>query len=189
MPFLASLMDVPFKRELVQALRAASSQETPEQVEQRIKQAVADALAKAGTDLKARELDMKERLTDAQIKELMAKAVQTGVQAAFSAMQGGVQVAQMPQIAPIADAIMQGAGYQKPQPLGDDPNFPTPEGVAPGSTVPAVGGSIPDAPAAGRRDDPMVVHQNTSPEFPPVPQQAGDGMRGIETRSTADNMG
>lgn len=190
MPFLASLMDVPFKRELVQALRAASSQETPEQVEQRIKQAVADALAKAGTDLKVRELDMKERLTDAQIKELMAKAVQTGVQAAFSAMQGGVQVAQMPQIAPIADAIMQGAGYQKPQPLGDDPNFPTPEGVAPGSTVPAaVGGGIPDAPAAGRRDDPMVVHQNTSPEFPPVPQQAGDGMRGIETRSTADNMG
>ncbi len=124
MPFMASLMDVPFKRELVESLRAAGAQETPEQVEQRIKQAVADALKQAGNDLKARELDMKERLTEAQIKQIMAQAVQTGVQAAFSAMQGGAQVAQMPMIAPIADKIMQGAGYQAPNPGGDDPNFP-----------------------------------------------------------------
>ena len=40
-------------------------------------------------------------------------------------MQGGSQVAMMPQIAPIADEIMKGAGYQRPNPMGDDPNFPT----------------------------------------------------------------
>lgn len=173
MPFLASLMDVPFKRELVEALRSASAQESPEQIEQRIKQAVQDALKQSGNELKARELDIKERLSEAQIKELMAKAVQTGVQAAFSAMQGGAQVAMSPQIAPIADAIMQGAGYQRPNPMGDDPNFPTPQGVPV---------------AANAQPDIAQVHTNTSPEFPPVPQQPDTGMQGIETARTSDNI-
>ena len=176
MPMMASLMDMPFKRQLVQALQQAGAQESPEQVEQRIQQAVQDALAKAGNELKARELDMKERLTEAQIKQIMAQAVQTGVQAAFSAMQGGAQVAMQPQIAPIADAIMQGAGYQKPNPGGDDPNFPAPAGV-PMQAAPAGTG----AELAG-------VRANTSPAFPPVPQQAEQGMTGIETTSTADNL-
>lgn len=186
MPFMASLMDLPFKRELVQALRAAGAQETPDQVEKRIQQAVADALAKAGHELKARELDMKERLTEAQIKQIMAQAVQTGVQAAFSAMQGGAQVAQMPMIAPIADAIMQGAGYQRPNPGGDDPNFPTPtQTAAMNIKSPYIQGQ---GPAAAETEPSDQVHQNTSPEFPPVPQQAGHGMQGIETATTADNL-
>ena len=176
MPLMATLLDVPFKNELVEALQSAGSQESPEQVEKRIQQAVQDALAKAGNDLKARELDMKERLTEAQIKQIMAQAVQTGVQAAFSAMQGGAQVAQMPMIAPIADAIMMGAGYQKPSPGGDDPNFPMPAG-APMQPAPA-------GPGVELAD----VQQNTSPAFPPVPQQAEQGMAGIETTTTADNL-
>ena len=177
MPFLASLMDVPFKRELVEALRAAGAQESPEQVEQRIKQAVQDALAKAGNELKARELDLKERKTDAEIKQIMAQAVQIGVQAAFSAMQGGAQVAMNPQIAPIADAIMQGAGYQRPNPGGDDPNFPTPQGLP-----------VQPAPQGGGGDALAQVDENTSPAFPPVPQQPPTGMGGIETLETADNL-
>ncbi len=175
-PLMASLMDVPFKRELTEALQQAGAQETPEQVEQRIQQAVAQALKDAGNELKSRELDMKEKLTEAQIKQLMAQAVQTGVQAAFSAMQGGAQVAMQPQIAPIADAIMQGAGYQKPNPGGDDPNFPTPTGV-PMQPAPAdQGAELGD------------VQANTSPAFPPVPQQAEQGMTGIETPTTTDNL-
>ncbi|MFX6118792.1 hypothetical protein ABTE85_21255, partial [Acinetobacter baumannii] len=82
MPMMASLMDVPFKRQLVDALKAAAAQESPEQVEQRIQQAVAKALTDAGNDLKARELDIKERLTDAQIQDTVAAAVLKGVQAA-----------------------------------------------------------------------------------------------------------
>ena len=78
--------------------------------EQRIKKEVADALARAGHELKARELDMKERVSEAQIKKIVGEAVQTGVQAAFSAMQAGAQVAMNPAIAPIADAIMMSAG-------------------------------------------------------------------------------
>ena len=66
----------------------------------------------------------------AREKLMGAQQVQTGVQAAYSAMQGGAQVAQMPMIAPIADEIMKSAGYQAPNPGGDDPNFLTPEGAA-----------------------------------------------------------
>lgn len=176
MPYMVSLMDVPFKKDVVEAIRAASEQDTPEQVEERIKQAVADALAKAGNDLKARELELKGRKTDAEIRNIDANSVQIGVQAAFSAMQAGVQVAQMPQIAPIADEVMKGAGYQAPNPAGQDPNFPTPAGV-----------QVPEA--ASVEGAGMGVRQNTSPAFPPVPQQVGSPMAGIETPSSADNLG
>lgn len=192
LPFLASLMDVPFKRDLVQALRAASAQETPEQVEQRIKQAVQDALAKAGNDLKARELDMKERLTEAQIKQIMAQAVQTGVQAAFASMQGGAQVAQMPMIAPIADAIMQGAGYQRPSPGGDDPNFPTPaQTAAMNIKSPYIQGQDPALPAPAAEEEAAAappVRENTSPTFPPRAPDGASPMQGIETARTSDNL-
>lgn len=176
-PFMVGLMDLPYKRELVEAIRASSQQSSPEEIEQQIKQAVADALAKAGTDLKARELDMKERLTDAQIEKMMREAVQVGVQTAFSAMQGGAQVAQMPMIAPIADSIMQSAGYQRPNPGGDDPNFPVPVGTAPVDL--SGGGGAAAVPE---------VQANTSPGFPPVPQQPEQGMQGIETADTGDNL-
>lgn len=116
---------------------------------------------------------MKERVTDAQIKQIMAQAVQTGVQAAFSAMQAGAQVAQMPQIAPVADAIMQGAGYIKPA-RGDDPDFPTAEIAAP---VPQGPGPMPGG-----------VAQNTSPSFPPIPDSGDSPMAGIETPATGDNL-
>lgn len=56
LPFMVSLMDVPFKRDVVQAIRAVSAQETPEAIEQRIKDEVQKALIQAGHDLKAREL-------------------------------------------------------------------------------------------------------------------------------------
>ena len=102
----------------------------------------------------------------------MAEAVQTGVQAAFSAMQAGAQVAQMPQIAPIADVVMQGAGYKRPNPMGDDPNFPQP-------TAPAVAEQAQAAPE---------VRQNTSPTFPPVPDDGTSPIQGIETPATADNL-
>lgn len=174
MPFMVMLMDVPFKRDVVQALRAASQQETPEQVEERIQQAVEDALAKSGAELKMREIAIKERVSEADIERIRAQAIQIGVQAAYSAMQGGAQVATMPQIAPVADAIMQGAGYRRPNPMGDDPNFPTPATAA--SDVPVEPGSVPG------------VVQNTSPAFPPVPQDGPSPMQGIETPAVTDNL-
>ena len=188
-PLMASLMDVPFKRELTEALQAAGAQETPEQVEQRTQQAVAQALKDAGNDLKARELDIKERLTDAQIKDIIAAQVLKGVQTAFSAMQGGAQVAQMPMIAPIADAIMQGAGYQKPNPGGDDPNFPTAgETAAMNIKDPYIQGGGGAAAVPEAEQGALEARENTSPAFPPIPQQAEQGMNGIETTATTDNL-
>lgn len=189
-PYMVALMDSPYKREIVEALRAVGAQETPEQVEQRIKQTVQDALVKAGNDLKARELDIKERMSEAQIKDIVAAAVLKGVQAAFSAMQGGVQVTEMPMIAPIADAIMAGAGYQKPNPIGDNPNFPTPP-IPQGAASEPVAEEALDAKgpgAEGPADQAMDVRQNTSPGFPPVPQGPETGMRGMETPTPEDNL-
>lgn len=168
MPFMIDLMDLPRKKEVVEAIRAASGQTDPAQMREQIKQELM-------YELKSREVDIKDRVSDAQIRKLMAEAVQTGVAAAFSAMQGGAQIAMNPMIAPIADEIMKGAGYQLPAPGGVDPNFP----------VPAMPAPVQDAAAQALPD----VQANTSPAFPPVPQGAEQGMTGIETTTTSDNLG
>lgn len=164
-PFMVDLMDLPRKKDVVEAIRNASGQTNPEQIREQVKQELMH-------DLKERELALREREVAAREKLLGAQTVQTGVQASYSAMQAGAQVAQMPQIAPIADMVMQGAGYQKPNPMGDDPNFPQPAVAMP-----------PEAPSEG-----LEVQANTSPSFPPVPDQPDTGMTGIETPDAADNL-
>lgn len=129
LPYLIALSDTPFKKDIVEAIRNAAKLPTEEEIEQRIKEAVTQALKDAGNELKVQELALKERKTDSEILYTNAKRVQTGVQSSYSAMQGGVQIAQMPQIAPIADEIMKGAGYQRPNPMGQDPNFPTAQDI------------------------------------------------------------
>lgn len=169
MPFMVDLMDLPRKKQVVEAIRAASQGQTdPEQLRKQIEQELM-------RDLKMRELDLRERELAAKEKLIAAQTVQTGVQASYSAMQAGAQIAQMPAIAPIADEVMKGAGYQTPNPGGDDPNFPAP--------APAPG-ALPTVDPAAMLD----VQANTSPAFPPVPDDAGAGMQGIETPNTADNL-
>jgi len=169
LPFMVSLMDVPYKKEVVDAIRAASSQESPEAVEKRIKDEVQKALVQAGHELKARELDMKERVSEAQIKQIMAQAVQTGVSAAFAAIQTGEKIALNPAIAPVGDVILQNAGYQRPDPIGIDPNMPTPETPM---QVDQAGGMAGDT-------------SPTTPQSPELPQTAAVGANGgIETLRT-----
>jgi len=85
---------------------------------------------------------------------------------------------------------MQGAGYQPPNPGGVDPNFPTP-GVTAAMNIKSPyiqgGGGAAASPEAEAQGAP-AVRENTSPEFPPVPQEAGQGMQGIETPALADNL-
>lgn len=164
LPFMVSLMDVPFKRDVVEAIRNAGATEKPEEVEKRVREELAN-------QIKSRELDIKERLAEGELKGLDAKAVQIMVQAMYSAMQAGGQIATTPQIAPIADEVMKGAGYQRPTPEGVDPNFP-----------------MPAVPVAAEGEGLPEVRQNTSPAFPPVPQQPGTGTNGIETPALQDNM-
>lgn len=181
LPHLLSLMDLPNKEEIVKAIADAAQTESPEQIQKRIDEAVAQALLKAQTDLKSRELDLKynpER-ERAEIRQVVAQTVLTTVQAAFAAMQAGGQLAMNPAIAPVADSIMQAGGYQHPDPAGEDPNFAVPAGGGqPG------GYGAGDVPLEGVQD----VHTNTHPNFPPRPQAAQEGMHGIETPATGDNF-
>lgn len=192
MPFMIDLMDLPRKKEVVQAIRDAQArgQADPDAIREQVKQELM-------YDLKVREVEIRERESDARIQQMVAQAVQTGVQAAFSAMQAGAQVAQMPMIAPIADEVMKGAGYKRPTGGGDDPNFPTADVTAAmnikspyiqGGGAAAVPEAEPEPGAQAEADAAPAVRQNTSPAFPPVPQQAEQGMNGIETPAVADNL-
>lgn len=167
LPFMIDLMDLPRKKEVVEALRDAKEQPDPEAMREEVKRELMH-------ELKSRELDIRDRESLAREKLVAAQTVQTGVQASYSAMQAGAQVAQMPQIAPVADAIMQGAGYQKPSPGGDDPDFPTAE-------------MVPPMPPQDIEQMPGV-QANTSPAFPPVPDDGASPMTGIETADVGDNL-
>jgi len=90
----------------------------------------------------------------ARIAFLKAQTVEKGTTGIYSAMQAAEVIAAVPQVAPVADKIMQAAGYQAPNPVGQDPNFPIAE----------VGQS---AAAAGPMDIPESG--NTSPNFPARP--------------------
>lgn len=185
LPYVMALTDIPFKKDIIESIRQATQAPTPEQVEQQIKEAVERALADAGIDLKRRELELKERKASSEIREIDARSVQIGVQAAYSAMQAGAQVAQMPQIAPIADEVMKGAGYQRPNPIGDDPNFPTADQTtASDIRSPYIQGEGAELGSEGIAE----VQQNTSPMNPAVPQQGSTGMQGIETNRVNDNL-
>lgn len=94
---------------------------------------------------------------DAEIEKIKATSVETGTKSFFSAMQAGQVVASMPQVAPVADEILKGAGYQ-PIPGGVDPNIVAPAAPmlsedamltgAPGDTSP----NTPMSPEAGAMD-------------------------------------
>ena len=185
LPHLLSLMDVPNKDAIIKAIQAAAQQATPEQVQQQVDDAVQQALMKSGHDLKSRDLDLKEQLQFAQIQKLIADAVKVGTEAAFAAMQAGAQVAQMPMIAPVADQIMQGAGYKHPAGGGDDPDFIAPtKAAAVNLPAPYIQGQ--DAAPAAEASAAPPVHENTSPQLPPVPPSPASPLHGIETARTTD---
>jgi hypothetical protein len=167
LPHLLSLMDVPNRDKLLEDIKNASQNSSPEQIQARIDEAVKLALERSDHNLRARELDLKYNPVKlmSEIEKLVSETVKNGVQSSFAAMQAAQVIAQMPQVAPIADVVMQGAGYRSPMPAGQDPNFPQPDVQVP----------------------PALVQTNTSPQFPPVPQQAGS-MTGIETERPSDNI-
>lgn len=187
LPFMMMLMDIPKKDQVIEAIQGVQQQPTPEQIQEQIKQAVQDALTKANIELKSRELDIKERKAGSEIKEIDARSVQIGVQAAYSAMQTGAQIAQMPMIAPIGDEVMKGAGYQRPNPLGDDPNYPMPaQAAASNIRAPYIQGQ--GAQVGSEQLPIMQAQTNTSPAYPPVPDDGASPMKGIETPRTTDNI-
>jgi hypothetical protein len=171
-PQLLSLMDVPNRQDAIKAVREAMTQQSPEQIQQQIDQAVQDALNKANVESKGRELDLKEKLNDATIKNMVANAVKTGTEAQYAAMQAAQVIASMPTVAPIADKVMEVAGYQLVNPAETIPGYTPQNYIAPAS---AEVGNVP-----------APTNHNTDPVMPPIapmPQSAGTGeMHGIETQ-------
>ena len=172
LPHLLSLMNIPNKAAIIEGVKLAAQQPTEEQIQQRIK----DAVAAAGLDLKQQELALKypAGANEAQDALIRAQAVEVGVKAAFAAIQTAGAIVQTPQISPVADMVMKLAGYQTPNPVGVDPNYPVPAG----QSMPAVDPAM----AEDFIDGIPPVQQNTSPAMPPVPQQPGSPMQGIETQ-------
>lgn len=91
---------------------------------------------------------------EARIGLIKSQMVEKNTTAVFSAMQAGEVLTGVPQIAPIADKIMEAAGYVPPTPSGDYPSLPVSE-----AAVPAAQAGPVDVPESG----------NTSPQFPARP--------------------
>jgi hypothetical protein len=98
---------------------------------------------------------------DAEILKIKADAIQSGVKSEFAAMQAGEVIAKIPQVAPVADEILRGAGWRVIE-GGQDPNLPQPP-LMQQDFIPGIPG-------------------NTDPMSPGV-----GALRGIETR-VADSV-
>jgi hypothetical protein len=85
---------------------------------------------------------------------------------------------------PLTAKVLTPSGYR---PMGDDPNFPAPEQAAAMQIrSPYVQG---EGAQPGSEQLPLLeARENTSPEFPPVPQQGASAMKGIETARASDNL-
>ncbi len=149
-PHIANLSSIPNKEEIVEAIRQIIDAPSEEATLKRIEDAVDAAGQKAQHELKSRELDIKESKTAAEIDKIVSEAVNNSLEAFYSATQAGMQIASAPAIAPIADQLLQSAGYEDKNAA---PIIPGPVGVPVDQAV-----------------QPNVV-QNTSPQFPPRVQE------------------
>lgn len=175
MPHLFSLMDVPNKKEIIEAIKALDSgQITEEQVQERIDAAVADALAKAMIDLKRAEIEQKQPLVDAQVKKTLADSVNKGVEGQFGAIQTAQTITAIPQTAPLADMLLRSVGFEDQDGGTIMPAAPAP---VPGA-MPAMEGRPaqldPAQVEAIQRRQPatpreILGRRNTSPQFPANP--------------------
>ncbi len=163
MPHLTSLMDIPNKEEIVEAIRQIAQAPTEEEIEQRIQ----DGIAKERGDLKERELDIKERLTEAQIDKLITEAVNTKIESIFSATQAGREITMTPEVAPVADQVLGSAGFQD------------------SDVAPVI--KVPQGPAPMLTEQPMGPPENTSPMFPARVQEPDLETTGVEDIAMPDN--
>lgn len=159
--------------------RIASMQKMIEQLQQELKQKHDPELIAA----QIRKIDAEVASLTVRDKKDNALAVKTMVEAEFSAMQGAEVVAAVPQTAPIADALMQAAGYQAPTPAGDNPNFPTAAGPAPGLAVQPINNHRIGTSFTPSGGQPAADPSTTVNAMPPAkPATPGMGERhGIET--------
>jgi hypothetical protein len=127
--------------------------EDGESPEAQAAQQAAQELQQAQTDKLKAEAKRLEGLADESVANVANKNMQT----LYSSVQTAVQVATQPDVIPIADELNKSSGFvdQNGEPITE---------VVNGQVSPA-----------------ELPPQNTSPQFPPVPQQPESAMNGIET--------
>jgi hypothetical protein len=109
-------------------------------------------------------VDAKAGLIAAQTVKATAEAVNVGVTGMFSATQAANQIAAVPAVAPLADALLKSAGF-----VDRD-----------------AGPIVPQVPEGLVAADPAAMPQNTSPNFPARPGAPDIGVdAGIERMDTA----
>ncbi len=122
------LLDVPNKDEFAQRIRKATGQRDPtRQPTPEEQQAEQDAAEQQAIErqLQRRTLEAQLAELDAKVGATQAQAIRLRVQAMLDAITAGGQVAMTPALAPVADEIMRGAGYEDMG--GQDPNIVQPE--------------------------------------------------------------
>jgi len=107
----------------------------------------------------------------AEVEYIKARKVAEGVSATYSAIQTAESISLAPQVAPIADKVLEAQGYTVPDPRGVDPGLPFNAADAAG---------VSPAAAEALQTGPVEVPEsgNTSPMFPAV---ADSPRQGIET--------
>lgn len=124
------------------------------------------------------------KLLEAQARQTEANKVKVGVESAYAAMQAAEVIATVPAVAPVADKVMQNAGYTTPTPKGIDPNFPTaPQAMSEAGMTALDTGA--DLQVAQQPADEGVIpdQNNTSPMLPGRSgPETGGALQGIETQ-------
>lgn len=126
---VVEMADLPGRDELVARIRKINGQRDPDTdptPEELSAQQEADRKKSEAEQLEVDRLIAELENLRAKTKDLVAGAVKKGTETAYAAMQAGQVIATMPAVAPIADEVMKSAGYQNPNPVGADPNFPVP---------------------------------------------------------------
>lgn len=154
LPFLLSLMDLPYQTDLIKALKEQGGAPTPEQIQQQIKEAVEQALIKARNEIEVEKLRQAGELNQAQIKKLVSQVVGENIKSFYAATNAANQIAANPAIAPVADQMLGSASFVD----ADQP---------------------PAIPAMAEGTPVIDVPQNTSPMFPANPDVGVS--TGIET--------
>jgi len=201
LPHLLALMDVQDRDKLLEDVKNAKEQLTPEVVQQRIDEAVQTALRNSDHMLRGRELELKyspDKLA-AEVEALVAKTRDTNASAVektmrmfFASGQAAQMLAAVPQLAPLMDALAKACGYVQPTPAGIDPNVPVLEAPIPAVTQ----GAVSD-PRTGTEFTPGVAGAGgapgdtspTTPANPAIPASPVTGQnQGIETARITDNL-
>lgn len=180
--------EIKNKSEWVQRIRKLNGQRDPSKAPTPEEEAAAKKNADDEARAKAIQLETLQAGLDklrAEVGKLDTDAILKRVESMFSALQAAQIVAMTPNVAPVADTVMQGAGYKDMG--GQDPNLPQPK-VEP----------LPQAPGM----DPTSIVQagNVATGMPADPAQAGadpaasmsatglEGAQGgMQTPTAADN--